>query len=319
MIYFTNVKSNQPHLTFIGRWSPFHKGHQTLINTKRSENPELPVLIQVRATDYDNYPPDVRAKLIKIWMLEEKIKGTVMIIPDIEGVYWGRGVGYKTEKVDVDVTVQAISATKIRESISFGDDQWELAMANKNIGNMIQEKTSKIISDGLVLWFTGCPHAGKTTLSKALKKEINYHFPYIKIQVLDGDVIRSTPISEGVGFSQSDRALHIRRIGYLAKMFADHGILVITAFVSPDKTIRDQVAKIIGKRRYKEIYVKASLENRIKRDKNGIYQKAMRGEIKNLTGYNSEYDEPSRPFIVCDTDNETVAASTAKILNKLFR
>jgi len=318
MIYYTNVKISQPHMAFIGRWAPLHKGHVAIVEKKRKEKPNLPILILVRSTDFDKYSPLFRAELVKLWMQEESVDGTIMIAPDIEGVYWGRKVGYKTEVVDVDKKIKKVSATKIRNGILNNSQGWKEKIASQKFSHILTEKTAQIAEKGLVVWLTGCPCSGKTTISNGLAKKIKYHYPLLKIQQLDGDVIRNTPIAQGVGFSPEDRALHIKRMGQLAKILADHGVLVIGAFVSPDKKIRNYIKRAIGKQRFVEVYIKASQKARIKRDGKGLYAKAIAGKIPNLTGYNAPYDEPLNPDLVCDTDKESAEKNVEKLFNCIF-
>jgi adenylylsulfate kinase len=318
MIYYSNSKIHEPHMAFVGRWSPLHKGHISIIKKKLKDNPDLPILILVRDTDFDDYSAFFRAEVVKLWMREENIKGTIMIIPNVEGIYWGRGVGYNVGCVKVPQKVKAISGTKIRHGISNGFQNWEKLIAAEGTASLLTPKTAKIAQFGLVVWLTGCPCSGKTTLSQGLKKKIQGAYPHLKIQVLDGDVIRNTPLAQAVGFSPKDRALHIRRMAHFSKMFADHGVLVIAAFVSPDQKIREDAKKIVGKNRFMEVYVKASQQVRIDRDTKGMYAKAIKGEITNLTGYNAPYEEPKSPDLVCDTDQESVSESVAKLFQRIF-
>jgi len=320
MIFFTNTKIDLPHLMFIGRWTPFHKGHKYIIESKRKENPDKPILIQIRETNYDAYPSHVRAEFIKTWMQANDIRGTIMIIPDVHGVYYGRGVGYKIEEIVVPDEIKAISATSIRKGISGEDKEmdWEDSVASKSFANLLSPKVSDIIENGHVVWLTGCPCAGKTTISKALAEKIQQVYPRLKLQVLDGDVMRGTPMAENVGFSKEDRAKHIRRMGQLAQMFADHGILVIASFVSPEKKIRNEIKKTIGSKRFTEIYVKASKKERIARDVKGMYAKAISGEIDNFTGYNAQYQPPVKPAVICNTDKESVEKSVEKSFHAIF-
>ncbi|MFC1748551.1 adenylyl-sulfate kinase [Pseudomonadota bacterium] len=310
---------NQPHMTFVGRWTPFHKGHTALINTKREENPDLPVLILIRATDYDSYNPVTRAEMIKMWMGDNKVLGTIMIIPDVEGVYWGRGVGYNVEKIDLDEQVQQISASKIRKGIGGnGKKDWGNDVATVGGAQLSKPVTSTIVEKGMVVWLTGCPSAGKTTIAKELGKRVSEAHPFLKVQLLDGDVIRNSPMAERIGFSPEDRALHIRRMGQLAKMFADHGILVIAAFVSPNKDVRADIRDEIGKKRFVEVFINASKTVRIARDVKGLYKKAINGEIENLTGFNAPYDRPATAKVICNTHKESVEESTQKVLEAIF-
>lgn len=318
MIYFTNTSLSQPHLMFIGRWTPFHRGHAAIINKKKKEHPDLPVLIQIRSTDSDDYPPRVRAELIKAWMLENKIAGTIMIIPNIYGIYYGRGVGYEIEQVKLPKDIEQVSATKIRiDIINHQPEAWTLDVASKSMAALLNHKVSTIIDHGYVIWLTGCPCAGKTTTANALQKLVQSAYPQLRIQPLDGDLMRNTPIAQSMGFSPEDRAVHIRRMGYMAKMFADHGILVIAAFISPSRKVRREISQIIGEERFIEVYIKASKQTRMKRDPKGLYAKAKAGKIRNLTGYNAAYEEP-RSSLVCDTDELDANQAAKLIFSEVF-
>jgi len=318
MIYYTNATLTLPHMAFIGRWSPFHKGHVAIMNKKRSEHPSLPVLIMIRNTKEDAYTPSARAEYIKIWMLENNVKGTVMIVPNIEGVYWGRGVGYNVGLVDVDRSVQQISATDIRRAMTKRSSSWHKVVANENAAYVLSPSISEIIHQGLVIWLTGCPSSGKTTIAQTMEKELHMRYPHIKTQILDGDDMRASPLAIHVGFSKKERADHIRRMAYVAKMFADHGIVVICAFVSPDRAVRQQAQTTIGKRRFKEIYIFASKKTRMNRDTKGLYKKAVQGKLTNLTGYNVPYEKPSTPLVVCNTDVQTVSSCVLTIIARVF-
>lgn len=115
----------EPHLLFVGRWCPFHKGHEYIIRQKMKQNPDKPVLVLVRDTAYDEIRAVDRVSVLADWMIYNDILGTVMIIPDIHGVYYGRKVGYEVESIDVPEDIQGISATEIRERIKSHDDSWE--------------------------------------------------------------------------------------------------------------------------------------------------------------------------------------------------
>lgn len=318
MIYYTNANLHTPHIAFIGRWSPFHQGHVIMVNKKRAEHPHLPILIMVRDTPTEAYTASMRAEYIKIWMVENHIQGTIMIIPNVEGVYWGRGVGYHVGQIDVDIETKRISATAIRNDIENKSSQWHKDVASEKASYVLSPSISKIISRGLVIWLTGCPSSGKTTIARALAHELHERYPYIKTQLLDGDDMRISPLAMNVGFSQEDRANHIRRMGYLANMFANHGVVVICAFVSPDRAIREEAKKMIGKNRFLEVYVLASQKTRIRRDTKGLYKKATNGLISNLTGYNATYEKPLRPAIVCNTDRRSVSLCIRAIMTRLF-
>jgi nicotinic acid mononucleotide adenylyltransferase len=130
--------AREPHMLFIGRWCPLHRGHVAIIEKKVKENPGCPVLIYVRQTSFDTLSADIRAKLVKIWMEENGIEGLVVTAPDIKGVYYGRGVGYEIEEVEVSEEVQAISATEIRRRIKMGDDSWKELIASPEVAAYLE-------------------------------------------------------------------------------------------------------------------------------------------------------------------------------------
>lgn len=318
MIYYSNSNLTIPHLTFIGRWTPFHKGHIAIIEKKRAEHPKAPVLIMVRNTKEDAYPPAVRAEYIKIWMQKKDVKGTIMIIPNVEGVYWGRGVGYNVGVVDVDTSVQKISGTRIRSQIAKRSAGWKHSVADTTASYLLSPKVSHIIDSGLVIWLTGCPSSGKTTIAHALSDTLHERFPHIRTQILDGDDMRTSPLAAGVGFSKDDRANHIRRMFYLADLFAKHGVIVICAFVSPDAAIRIEAKRHIGKQRFVEVYVHANKKLRMMRDNKGLYRKAKLGKINNLTGFNAPYQKSRHPDVVCDTGKVSLVSCVNRILQYIM-
>lgn len=150
-----------------------------------------------------------------------------------------------------------------------------------------------------VIWFTGLSAAGKSTLANALSLEL--HARRVKCYVLDGDNIRHG-LNRDLGFSPADRRENIRRIGEVAKLFVDAGLIVMTAFISPFRDDRDSVRKLLGNREFVEVHVKCSLEECERRDPKGIYKKAIAGEIKEFTGISSPYEIPLCPELVLDTE-----------------
>src|SRR5206468_10868917 len=133
-------------------------------------------------------------------------------------------------------------------------------------------------ASGFALWFTGLSGAGKSTLAAAVSRELLRHG--IAVEVLDGDEVRQN-LSKGLGFSRADRDTNIRRIGYVAKLLARNGVAVITAAISPYRAVREEVRHEIGA--FVEVYVKASLEECIRRDTKGLYRRALAGEIPQFT------------------------------------
>lgn len=132
-MYFTNTDPKKPHMTFIGRWCPLHIGHTWIVEQKIDEE-RKPVLILVRDTDFDEFSAEQRAELVRQWMLTNHIEGSIMIIPDISGVHYGRGVGYDIEELIPPENIKSISATKIRELIAAGDDSWRDIVARGTDG-----------------------------------------------------------------------------------------------------------------------------------------------------------------------------------------
>lgn len=140
-----------------------------------------------------------------------------------------------------------------------------------------------------VLWFTGLSGAGKSTVAGALEKRLahaGYH-----TYLLDGDNVRFGLCSD-LGFSAQDRRENIRRIGELAKLMADAGLIVLTAFISPHRAERQLVRELLPNGEFIEVYVNAPLEVCEQRDPKGLYKKARAGEIANFTGIDSEYEAP---------------------------
>ncbi len=167
-----------------------------------------------------------------------------------------------------------------------------------------------------VLWFTGLSGSGKSTLSVALEKKL---FDLgIHVYRLDGDNVRHG-LNGNLDFSEKDRKENIRRVGEVAKLFVDAGILTLTAFISPYKQDRDWVRSILPNGEFIEIYMKASLEECEKRDPKGLYNKARTGAIKGFTGIDSPYEVPSSPEIIVDTEKLSIDQSVDKIVEYLKR
>ena len=169
---------------------------------------------------------------------------------------------------------------------------------------------------GLVLWFTGLSGSGKSTLANALNEYL--HSKGLSTFVLDGDNIRHG-LCKDLGFSDEDRMENIRRIGEVANLFMNAGIITITAFVSPFKKDREKVRKIIGSTDFVEIYCAANLEVCEARDTKGLYKKARLGEIKEFTGISSPYEIPLDPDITVETGTMGLTDSVKQIVDHLNR
>lgn len=178
-----------------------------------------------------------------------------------------------------------------------------------------QEKREQLLKQkGVILWFTGLSGSGKSTVANEVAHKL--HERGKLAYILDGDNIRHG-LNKDLGFSPEDRKENIRRISEVANLFADAGLITITAFISPYAKDRNFCRELAGEGRFLEIYAKASLETCEKRDPKGMYKKARAGEIKEFTGINAPYEEPENPELITDTDKETVEESAEKVLKKL--
>ncbi len=165
-----------------------------------------------------------------------------------------------------------------------------------------------------ILWFTGLSGSGKSTLANAVEESL--HREGRLTYLLDGDNIRHG-LNRDLGFSTEDRMENIRRIGEVARLFCDAGLIVLTSFISPFQKDRDQVRSLVGRGEFVEIFVKCSLDTCEKRDPKGMYKKARAGEIREFTGIDSPYEEPENPEIVINTEEQTVEDSLDKIITYL--
>lgn len=166
---------------------------------------------------------------------------------------------------------------------------------------------------GFTVWFTGLSGAGKTTIADALEPLLRER-GVTKIEKLDGDVVR-THLSKGLGFSKEDRDTNIRRIGWVAQVLTRNGVCVLASAISPYRDIRDENRRDIGE--FVEVYVKCSIEELTRRDVKGLYEKALRGEIKNLTGVSDPYEPPLNAEVVVDSEWESLEDSVAEVMTKL--
>src|SRR5512137_3188819 len=166
--------------------------------------------------------------------------------------------------------------------------------------------------EGFTLWFTGLPCSGKSAVGDrvaAILKDKG-----LRVERLDGDVVRQD-LTRDLGFSKKDRDENIRRVTFVAKLLSRNGVAVQTSFISPYMEITDRARQETTN--FVEVYAECPVDVCIERDVKGMYQKAIRGEIKEFTGVSDPYEEPLAAEIVLDTDKETIDESVQKVLRRL--
>ena len=182
-------------------------------------------------------------------------------------------------------------------------------------GTITKQDRERLLSQkGVVIWFTGLSASGKSTIAHSVEEALfeRGHISY----VLDGDNIRHG-LNKNLGFSPEDREENIRRIGEVAKLFAQAGFISMTAFISPYRADRDKARALLNKREFIEVYVKVPLDVAELRDPKGLYKKARAGEVKEFTGISAPYEEPLRAELVLDTSLLTVEQCRDKVIQYL--
>ena len=170
------------------------------------------------------------------------------------------------------------------------------------------------MKQGFVVWLTGLPGSGKTTIARALEPKLRkMDWP---VEIIDGDEIRQN-LSKGLGFSREDRETHLKRCAYVAKLLSRNGVAVIAALISPYRSVREYARKETTN--FIEVFVKCSVQTCAERDPKGLYKKASTGEIKDLTGPQDLYEEPLQPDLVVDTEKQNLQECVDSILGKLAR
>lgn len=175
-----------------------------------------------------------------------------------------------------------------------------------------REKRNK--NKGVILWYTGLSGSGKSTIANEVEKKLfesGFH-----TYVLDGDNIRFG-LNSNLGFSPEDRTENIRRIGEVAKLFVDAGIIVSTAFISPYREDRDRVRSIVEDGDMVEIFVECDLAVCEQRDAKGLYKKARAGEIKEFTGISAPYEEPAHAELTIDSGIHSVEECAQMVIDYL--
>ncbi len=178
----------------------------------------------------------------------------------------------------------------------------------------VEDREKLLNQKGCVIWFTGLSGSGKSTLANAVEHVLHQqrHHTY----VLDGDNVRHG-LNKNLGFSPEDREENIRRIGEVAKLFADAGTIVMTAFISPYRADRDQARELIAEGRFVEVFVDCPLEVCEERDTKGLYKKARAGEIKEFTGISAPYEPPLDAEVKVNTAELSIEESAHAVVASL--
>ena len=179
-----------------------------------------------------------------------------------------------------------------------------------------EDRETLLNQKGCVIWFTGLSGSGKSTLANAVEQVLHQqqHHTY----VLDGDNVRHG-LNKNLGFSPEDREENIRRIGEVAKLFADAGTIVMTAFISPYCADRDQARALIAEDRFVEVFVDCPLDVCEERDTKGLYKKARAGEIKEFTGISAPYESPLNPEVTVNTSALSIEECAQAVVEALVK
>ncbi len=176
-----------------------------------------------------------------------------------------------------------------------------------------EDKEKLLGQKGMVVWLYGMSGSGKSTIANAAERVL--HQQGRMTTILDGDNLR-TGINKNLGFSDDDRRENIRRAAHIARIFAQQGIITFVSVITPRQELRDMARDLIGDD-YFEVYVKASYELCEQRDVKGLYAKAASGDIKNFTGKDSSFEEPSAPDLLIDTAEQSIEDSVFTLLEAI--
>lgn len=237
----------------------------------------------------------------------------VGVIPFQELAYFP-DQGYREISSDRDKAL-SISGTEVREEYLEKGRELPEWFSRPEIARVLAEAYPPRHQQGVCIWFTGLSGAGKSTTAEILTELLLENGR--RVTLLDGDVVR-THLSKGLGFSQEDRDVNVRRIGFVAAEIVRHGGIAVCAAVSPYRVTRNDVRNMIGAGRFIEVFVDTPLEVCEQRDAKGIYAQARRGEIKNFTGIGDPYEPPINPEVTLDTVMQSAEQNARRILMRLI-
>jgi adenylyl-sulfate kinase len=169
-----------------------------------------------------------------------------------------------------------------------------------------------VTAPGATLWFTGLPASGKSTIAREVHRRLLERG--VPSELLDGTEVRES-LSRGLGFSHDDREEHLRRIGYVAKLLSRNGVIAICAAVSPYRATRDEIRRNTAN--FVEIFVECPIDVAERRDQEGVYARARRGEIPEFTGISAPYEPPTAAEVHIRSDQESVDAAALKVMHTL--
>lgn len=179
----------------------------------------------------------------------------------------------------------------------------------------LEPNPSRTLADGLTVWLTGLPSAGKTTIALGLAERLVEHgYP---VEVLDGDVFRGS-LCDDLGYSEADRNRNVRRVGFVAHLLSRNGVVAVCALISPYQAARDEV-RALHEGRFFEVHVATPQPVCAERDVKGLYARRRQGTIANLTGVDAPYEIPQHPDLVVPTQTQTVRESVDMVWAALQR
>lgn len=238
----------------------------------------------------------------------------VKMIPFNELVYLPDEERYEErDKIPKGTKKLKISGSEIRNLLEKGEELPDFYI-RPEVVDVLRELHPPRQKQGFCVWFTGLPCAGKSTISNVLVEILAEYGR--QVTLLDGDIIR-THLSKGLGFSKGDRDTNILCIGFVASEIVRHNGACVCAAVSPYRDVRNEVRSMVGDNNFIMVFVDTPLEVCKERDSKGLYAKALRGEIKNLTGIDDPYEKPVSPEITLDTTNITPEEDAMRIIDHL--
>ncbi len=254
------------------------------------------------------YGPYDAQELVEMHSQETGVKA----VPFTELVYLPEEDRYEeVSKVDETTQTSSISGTQVREEYLNKGTKLPQWFTRPEVAEILSDTYPPRHKQGVCIWFTGLSGAGKSTTAEVLAVLLQEKGR--QVSLLDGDVVR-THLSRGLGFSQEDRDINIRRIGFVASEIVRHGGMAICAAISPYRATRNDVRNMVGADHFVEVFVDTPIEVCEGRDTKGLYAKARRGEIEGFTGIDDPYEAPEHPEIVVDTVNISPEASAESIV-----